>query len=354
MPFGAIAGGLAAGIGGSLVSGLMSPGTSGGGSSGQYYIPTGLGTADNEWQKLLDNINGLYQGQNLNQYGLNSLWTGFNAAGQYGPQYQNAANQAGQGYNDAAGALTRLGNLDLATQQQLLGAGQQVFNMGLDPQRALYDRTLNQLTQQTGATNSMYGLGSSAAGAGVQNQALSNFNIDWQNNQLSRALQGLQGYTGAATTGGQYGQAGANALTQAPQYTLAGGSVPFNTAQTISAVPGNLANTYGQFLNQNVYGPAEGMQNSIIQYMNNGNGAQAVPFQSQAAGAGAAGSMISQGFQNAGTALGNYFNGGGYTGDFSGSTPYSSGGFYDPTTFGPSGYGGGFSYGGSNSYGFTM
>ncbi|MCA8382540.1 hypothetical protein [Burkholderia cenocepacia] len=329
---------------GGLVSGAMSPGTSGGGAS--YYTPTGLGTADQTWQALLAGLNTGFGNRNLDQYALQSLQNGYTNNSIYGPGYQNAANSASVGYTHAGDALTDLGNYDLGVQKQLLGAGQNVYQMGLDPQNALYDRTLNQLTQQTGATNSMYGLGSSAAGAGVQNQALSNFNIDWQNNQLSRALQGLQGYAGAANTAGSYGQAGANALTQAPQYTLAGGSTPYNVAQTISGMPGQLANTYGSFLNSNVYGPAEGLMSSIIPYMNYGAGAQSVPFQSQAQGAGAAGSLISQGISGLGSnsqvqnAFSNFFSpaSGSFSGgDFSGaftSSPYYSGG--------------------GNQYGFTM
>ncbi|MBR8070059.1 hypothetical protein KDW23_03725 [Burkholderia cenocepacia] len=355
MPFadaiGAIAGPVLGSVAGGLVSSAMSPGTSGGSNGGSYYVPTGLPTADQTWQSLLSNLNNVYGGNNLNQYGLSSLNSGMAAHATYAPNYQNAGNVAGQQYGNAAAALTGLGNLDLATQQQLLGAGQNVYQMGLDPQNALYDRTLNQLTQQTGATNSMYGLGSSAAGAGVQNQALSNFNIDWQNNQLSRAAQGLQAYSGAANTAGSYGQAGANALTQAPQYSLLSGSTPYNTAQTIAGTPGNLANTYGSFLNSNVYGPAEGLMSSIIPYMNGGIGAQSVPFQSQAQGAGAAGSLISQGIQSA---FGNYF-GGPSTPQYFGST--QSPGDYTGTGFG--GYGLGsmaspYYSGGGNSYGFTM
>ena len=343
MPWG-VAAGVVGSVAGAAVSSAMSPSTSGGGSS--YYTPTGLGTADQSWQDLLKNITNVYNTNDLNQYGLSSLWNGVQAGQQYGPAYQTAANNAGQGYTNAGTALTNLGNFDLNAQQQIYGAGQNVYNLGLDPQSALYSRTLQQVTDQSGATNSMYGLGSSAAGAGVQNQALSNFNIDWQNNQLSRALQGLQGYTSAAQTAGQYGQAGANALTQAPQYTLMGGQVPYNTAQTIAATPGNLANTYGAFLNQNVYGPAEGIQGQIIPYLNYGTGAQSVPFQSQAQGAGALGSSISQGIQGIGNntqvqnAFSNFFNpasGSASGGDFSGaftSSPYYSGG--------------------GNSYGFTL
>lgn len=346
MPW-SVVGAVGASVAGAAVSSAMSPGVSGGGSN--YYTPTGLGDADQTWQGFLKSLSGTYYDNTnpQNQVALGAERAGIGASNYYGTPYQAAANAAGTGYTNAGTALTGLGNLDLATQQSLLGAGQQVYNMGLDPQNALYGRTLQQLTDQTGTTNSMYGLGSSAAGAGVQNQALSNFNIDWQNNQLSRAAQGLSAYTGAAGTAGQYGQAGANALTMAPQYTLYGGQVPYNTAQTIAATPGNLASTYGSYLNSNVYGPAEGIQGQIIPYMNYGAGAQSVPFQSASQGAGALGSAVSQGIQGIGNntqvqgAFSNFFNGG------------SSYGAQNSMGYGV-GSASPYYSGGGDSYGFTL
>ncbi|KAB0643358.1 hypothetical protein [Burkholderia latens] len=295
-------------------------------------------------------LNDAYNGNSgpLTSLGRESLNRGLFANDVYGWGYQHAGEAAGNQYTNLGLLLNGQGVQNFGTQQQLLNAGQNVYNLGLDPQNALYDRTLNQLTQQTGATNSMYGLGSSAAGAGVQNQALSNFNIDWQNNQLSRALQGLQGYTGAANTAGRFGELGTSQVSSAPGYTLLGGSTPYTVGQSIAATPGSLGSTYGSLLNSNIYGPAEGIMGQIIPYMNYGAGAQAVPFQSQAQGAGAAGSLVSRGIQ------GLFGNQPSYAGDFSMSSPFSSSGFYDPTLFGPSGYGGGYSYGGGNSYGFTM
>lgn len=349
MPWG-VAAAVGGSIAGSLVSGAMSPSTSGGSGGGpsSYYVPTGLQHADQDWQNLLDQ-SGAVQSQiaGMIPYYQQALGQGLSVGTNlYGTGYQNAANAAGSGYGAASTALTGLGNLDLDTQKQLLGAGRQVFNLGLDPQNALYDRTLNQLTQQTGATNSMYGLGSSAAGAGVQNQALSNFNIDWQNNQLSRALQGLQGYTGAAGTAGQYGQAGANALTLAPEYMLQSGQVPYQVAGSLAALPGTLAGTFASQLQSGPLSSAQSVQGQIIPYMNYGQGAQAVPYQSQAQGAGALGSLVSQGVSglannsNVQNAFSNFFNpasgsfsGGDFSGAFS-SSPYYSGG--------------------GNSYGFTM
>ncbi|MGK8202882.1 hypothetical protein ACRS8P_29325 [Burkholderia cenocepacia] len=343
MPF-AVAASVAAPVIGGLVSSATSPSVSGGGSS--YYTPTGLGTADSTWQGLLSNLNNVYNTTGLNGYGLASLQQGLQAGQDYGPFMQNAANAASSTYGALAGKMDTQANQNFGTQNALLSAGQNVFNMGLDPQNALYNRTLQQVTDQSNAVNSMYGLGSSGAGAGLTNQAIGNFNIDWQNNQLQRALSGLQGYAGAANTAGRYGELGTSQAQSVPGYQLSQGSVPYQTAQSIAGLPGSLAGTYGSFLNSNVYGPAEGLMSGIIPYMNYGAGAQAVPFQSASQGAGALGSTISQGIsglfgnQQVQNGLSNFFSpasgsfsGGDFSGAFS-SNPYYSGG--------------------GNAYGFTM
>lgn len=311
--------GVAAAVGGSVVGGLvnnaMAPSSSGGGPN--YYTPTGLQGADQNWQNLLGGISGIYGSNNLNQYGQQSLQAGLNANNQYSPGYQAGANTAGQMYSNFGNLLNNQSQGNFGTQNQLLNAGQQVYQMGQDPQNALYNRTLQQVTDQSNAINSMYGLGTSAAGAGMTNQALSNFNIDWQNNELSRALQGLQGYTGAANTAGRYGELGTSQGAAAPGYALQGGQIPYQTAQGIAATPGQLGGQYGSYLNQNVYGPAEGMMSSIIPYMNYGAGAQSVPYQNATNNAnqwgGATGSGVSSALNNSGVQnwLGNAFGGGG-------------------------------------------
>jgi hypothetical protein len=349
MPFGAVAGGLAAGIGGAVVSSALSPGTSGGsgGGGGNFYVPTGLVTADQSWQQLLAQELGT-QGAltQQNPLYLQALQSGLASQNQYGAGAQQYANMASGQYANLGSQLQGAAGLDFGAQQGLLNAGQQVFNMGLDPQSALYDRTLNQVTQQTGATNSMYGLGSSAAGAGVQNQALSNFNIDWQNNQLSRALQGLQGYGQAAGQAGQLAGQGATLGQAGAGATYEAGQLPYQTAMGLSAAPGQLAATYQQQLEQGPLSSASAINSQIIPYLNYGNGAQSVPFQAQSAGAGAAGSLVSNAIQGIGNntqvqnAFSNLFNpaSGSFSGgDFSGafnSSPYYSGG--------------------GNSYGFTL
>jgi hypothetical protein len=108
-------------------------------------------------------------------------------------------------------------------------------------------------------------------------------------------------------------------------------------------------------LNQNVYGPAQGIQGQAIPYMNYGQGAQSVPYQQQMAGAGAAGALASQGINaigsnpqvqaGLGSAFGSLFGGSpsygaqssmGYGGSNFSTAPYYSGG------------------GANTNYGFTM
>jgi hypothetical protein len=100
---------------------------------------------------------------------------------------------------------------------------QNILNTANDPRQQLYQRTLQQVQDQSNANASMYGLGSSPYGAGLANQATNNFNIDWQNQQLARQAQGL----GAAQ--GAYGQAGSLANTAGNLYGGAGnlyGAIP--------------------------------------------------------------------------------------------------------------------------------
>jgi hypothetical protein len=327
----------------------LAPGTSGGGNS--YYTPTGLGSADQSWQNLLTQQIGNQGTLNSTTlpYYQQSLSGGLNAQNQYAPAYQNAANTAGQQYSALGGQFINAADQNFGAQQGLLNAGQQVYQTALDPQNALYNRTVQQLQDQTGTTNSMYGLGSSAAGAGVANQALSNFNIDWQNQQLQRQLQGLQGYGQAAGQAGQLAGQGAALGGAGAGYTLQGGQLPYQTAQGVASYPGQLAGQYASGLEQGPLSSANAISSQIIPYLNYGAGAQSVPYQSATQGAGAAGALVSQGISGLGSnpqvqsALGGLF-----------SSPYgaqSSLG-YGGADFNTSPY---YSGGGMNSsYGFTM
>ncbi len=103
------------------------------------------------------------------------------------------AGAGAQTYGQNEQALANLGTTGLQ-------AGNQVLNTAFDPQRALYDRTHQQLIDQNNAINAQSGVAGSPYGAGLTQQANENFNIDWQNQQLNRQIAGLGAYDSAAST----------------------------------------------------------------------------------------------------------------------------------------------------------
>lgn len=74
----------------------------------------------------------------------------------------------------------------------LASYAQQALQTGFDPQQQLYNRTLQQVQQQTRAGLEARGLDKTPYGAGTESDALKNFNIDWQNTQQQRQQQGSQ------------------------------------------------------------------------------------------------------------------------------------------------------------------
>lgn len=184
----------------------------------------------------------------------------------YAPGAQTAANSAGQAYTatgqqeQAAAPQINAGALSL------LPAAQQTLTMGFDPQQELYHRALQQLNDQVNVHSAQSGTTSSPYGASVANAANSNFNIDWQNQQLQRAIQSL-GAAGTATGQAASGATAAGALgTAGAGNILEGGGVPYDTSQTIgnnqnSALAQLLAGLTGQnTLNQ-------GTISDLMQYL---------------------------------------------------------------------------------------
>jgi hypothetical protein len=124
--------------------------------------------------------------------------------------------------------------------------------------------------------------------------------------------------------------------------------LPYQTAQGIAGVPGQLGSTYAGQIQQGPLSSANAISSQIIPYLNYGQGAQSVPYQSATQGAGAAGALLSQGIQGLGSnpqvqnAIGGLFGGNSAGGSFSGGDfggAFSSNPYYS---------------GGGNSYGFTM
>jgi hypothetical protein len=132
------------------------------------------------------------------------------------------------------------------------GAPGKIIEQAFDPQQALYNRTLNQLRGQTDTQLAETGLGNTPYGAAVMGNALSNFNIDWQNQLLNREITGAEG---AAQLYGQAIGAGSGAL--APQQSavssdlnLEGLASTAQTAQNQLAVQAQEAEIQAMLANQ--------------------------------------------------------------------------------------------------------
>ena len=275
------------GVGASmLLGGGQQSGGGASGSSGAGYVGTDLSGADTGWQQAFNAQSGIASGnqQATSPYFGNSLQQGENI--NYQP-YLQAAGQAGQAYGQAgnlaqqqAGQYSQMAQTAQGQQNQLYGAGNQIMQTAFDPQNALYAQTQQQLSDQVNAGQAARGLGNSAEGASEFNQAMGNFDINWQNNQLGRQAQGITSLDAAnqagMNQGTQYGQMQSAALgAQNSAGTAYGmsGQVPMTAQQYAAAQPGAIANTYQGYMGgqQGLYGT---VGNQGLAYMNDGTSAQ--------------------------------------------------------------------------------
>ena len=272
-------------VGGQLLGG-SSPSGGGASGSGPIYTPTNMAGADQGWQQAFNGSQGIAQGNQgqTSPYFQQSLsqMEGMN----YQP-YLNAANQAGGMYGQAAGMAQgqaqgygQQAQTALGQQGAMYGAGNQVMQTAFDPQNALFAQTQQQLGDQVNAGQAARGLGNSAEGASEYNNAMSNFDINWQNNQLSRQTQGISAMSTANAAGVQqgnlYGQdqgAALGAMSQGAGYMGQSGSVPMQAQQYAAQQPGAAANTYQQQMlgQQQLYG---NVQTGALPYMGLGQNAQ--------------------------------------------------------------------------------
>ncbi len=253
------------------------------GSKSVPFVPGGLGMADRNWQQMYGQL--WDQLQQYNPQLAQQLQGAFQGAQGAQPQIQGA-------YGGLAGMTPQLmqqllGQAGTAqgAQQQLMGAGNQLWQTAQDPQNALRNRLMQQVQDTSRAGTSMRGIGTGAQAAGLENQATGNFMQDWENQQLGRQYQGLQGMAGAYGQAGQQGQAVGRNLTGAmgmgalgPQFLEQGVQYPFD-----------IANMFGGGLNQNIYGPLGSAMLSGQNYMNTGVGATGQNF---AAGQTGLGNML--------------------------------------------------------------
>ncbi len=161
--------------------------------------------------------------------------------------------------------LNRTPAVDPNMVNALWQAGQNTYNTSLDPQGDLYRRTQQQLQEQTRAAQSARGLAMSPYAAGIENKAMSDFNIDWANQQLNRQVAGTGAFSGAGNVAATAGiannaqafmqnQTGLNNLTTALSGTPGGMTYNPATGQwTSSTANPGLINQAGSWLS-NLWG----------------------------------------------------------------------------------------------------
>jgi hypothetical protein len=112
------------------------------------------------------------------------------------------------GAQDAARMGATGANAMMGMGGQMAGTINPLLESGFDPRSALFNRTQGRLMDQTNAINAMSGLGGTPYGASVGANAMGNFDIDWQNQQLARQTQAAGAAGNAANTAaGLYGAA---------------------------------------------------------------------------------------------------------------------------------------------------
>lgn len=112
------------------------------------------------------------------------------------------------------------------TGMSLVPYATQILQTGMDPQNALYQQQLQQTRDQSNVQNAQSGVATTPYGAGVTDQAVTNFNIDWLNNELARQTQ-------AAGAASSLDTAASSLYTPAGQQTVQSATIPYATYSDI-------------------------------------------------------------------------------------------------------------------------
>lgn len=235
----------------------------------------------------------------------------------YASQYQQAA-------GPAAGMGMQAAQNQYGTGGNLAGAGNAVLNTAFDPQSSLYNYTLAQTINQQNAQNAAAGVGTTPYGAGLQDQNIAQFNMNWQNQQLGRQLAGLQG------AGSAY-QTGAGLQSAAPGQYLQAAAMPYSTYGAIGSGQLGTLGTLGQYgaAGQQV---AQQPISDYTSYLGVGNQANQVANQ-QAMTQAALQNMYMNQIGGGLSGLGSFYGGAGYPSLFGGSS-YGSSSYGNPTQLG--------------------
>lgn len=269
------------------------------------YVPKGLGAADTTFQNVLQQLAGGSSGAasaiTPQLAAAFQAMLGIPTSGLTG-----AGAQAGQMYGALAPQAQQAGQYLTNQGMDVGNAGRQVWQTSLDPQNELRNMLQQQVVDASRAGTSARGIGMGGESAGIENKAVNDFLLNWNNQQLQRQLAGLGGYAGASNQAGRDIAGGLGAGQLGADYSLQSGQVPFQTSAAAAGFPFQAAGMYNTALggtNQNL----GGVLSAIIPYLNQGQGAtQQGYFQGQVGL-----NNLTTGLGKAGDWLANAFGGGG-------------------------------------------
>ena len=187
----------------------------GGSSAPMAYTPTNQAGADSSYNSTLNSLTSGNQGT------YNTANTGFNTAYQNvldNPYYQQGQNQV----NSAAATQYAQGGTDIANANTLNSMAPSIIASGFDPTSALYNNQLKSAQDAQSIASAQAGVAGSPFAAGMQGDATTNFNTNWQAGQAQKQQQAVAALaqlfgqsSNLSSTGASQQMQGAMAPTQA-------------------------------------------------------------------------------------------------------------------------------------------
>lgn len=255
------------GIGAGLNSLFGGGGGQGGNSGGGTYVPTGRPQIDQSFLTAIAPLLKMIQQEADNITGpVNYGYASDIPGGQFGNLPTTL-----QGFGNA---IINSAAQDQANQSALSQAGNQVFQTALDPQNALRNQLQQQVTDASRAGTSARGIGMGGEAAGIENQDVNNFLLNWQNAQLQRQLAGLGGMSQAMGQSGNLGAQAGQSLGQSANFYNTGALFPFEMAGAYSNALGAPMSQFGNLSPQ------------MLSYLGLGNQAGQQAFNNQNTGLG--------------------------------------------------------------------
>jgi len=233
-------------------------------SAPMAYTPANQAGADASYTSTLNNLTaGNQQTYNTAQSGFNDTYS----AVKNNPFYA----QAQTGANAAGAAQYAGGQADMANANTMNNFAPSIIASGFDPTSALYNNQMKQAQDASSIASSQAGVAGSPFAAGMQGDATTNFNLNWQASQAQKQQQAISALAGLFGSSGSLAAEGSQQMAQgaampAQAYNANQDSIMKALSQLVSGT-----NAAGSALNKDVgqYGDylniGQGATNSQIQ-----------------------------------------------------------------------------------------